>query len=146
MKMDDKDKIIIEMLMKNARISLAEIAEALKISDVAVSKRIKKLEENGIIKGYTAIVNHIKLGYSSAAIVGIDVEPERLLEVSRLLKEKNYVRYLALTTGDHMLILQVLSRNNYDLTNILKDIASTSGVKSVRPAIVLDTIKGILDG
>ncbi|MGB9728617.1 MAG: Lrp/AsnC family transcriptional regulator [Thermoprotei archaeon] len=143
--MDDKDKIIIEMLMKNARISLAEIAETLKISDVAVSKRIKKLEESGIIKGYTAIVDPIKLGYSSVAVIGIDVEPERLLEVSRLLREKDYVRYLALSTGDHMLILQVWSKNNYDLTSVLKDIASISGVKNVRPAIVLETIKGILD-
>ncbi len=143
--MDDKDKIIIEMLMKNARISLAEIAETLKISDVAVSKRIKKLEESGIIKGYTAIVDPIKLGYSSVAVIGIDVEPERLLEVSRLLREKDYVRYLALSTGDHMLIVQVWSKNNYDLTNTLKDIASISGVKNVRPAIVLETIKGILD-
>lgn len=145
MDIDDKDKMIIEILMRNARTSLAEIAEILKISDVAVSKRIKKLEENGIIKGYTAIVDPIKLGYSSVAIIGIDVEPERLLEVLRLLREKDYIRYLALSTGDHMIILQAWSKDNNGLTNILKDIASISGVKNVRPAIVLETIKGVLD-
>lgn len=145
MDIDSKDKIIIETLMKNARTPLAEIADMLKISDVAVSKRIKKLEESGIIKGYTAIVDPAKLGYLSTAIVGVDVEPEKLLEAVTILRQKDYVRYLALSTGDHMLILQIWSKNNQDLTNILKEIASISGIKNVRPAIILETIKGIID-
>jgi len=142
---DSKDRIIIETLMKNARTPLAEIASMLKISDVAVSKRIKKLEESGIIKGYTAIVDPTKLGYLSIAVIGIDVEPEKLLEAVTILQQKDYVRYLALSTGDHMLILQVWSKNNQDLTNILKEISNISGVKNVRPAIILETIKGIID-
>lgn len=145
MDIDSKDRIIIETLMKNARTPLAEIASMLKISDVAVSKRIKKLEENGIIKGYTAIVDPTKLGYLSIAVIGIDVEPEKLLEAVTILRQKDYVRYLALSTGDHMLILQVWSKNNQDLTNILKEISNISGVKNVRPAIILETIKGIID-
>ncbi len=145
MDIDEKDRIIIDALIKNARTPLGEIANMLKISDVAVSKRIKKLEENGIIKGYTAIVDPTKIGYPSTAIVGIDVEPEKLLETIKILQEKDYVRYLALSTGDHMLIMQIWSKSNQDLTNVLKEIASINGVKNVRPAIILETIKGIID-
>ncbi len=67
-------------------------------------KRIKKLEESGIIKRFTIIIDLRKIGYNAVSITGIDVEPEYLFEVTRYLKDKDYVKILILATGDHNII------------------------------------------
>ena len=61
--MDDIDRKILRLLQDNARISLKTIAENTFLSSPAVSARIEKLEKDGIISGYHAQVNPMKLGY-----------------------------------------------------------------------------------
>jgi len=139
--LDEKDKMIINVLLENARTPITEIARKLGITDVAVKKRIEKLEKEGIILGYTVKVNPAKLGYQSIAIVGLDTEPEHLLKVIDTLRKKEYVKYLALTTGDHMLIAEVWAKDSDDLTAKLKDISNLNGVKNLRPALVLEILK-----
>ncbi|MEB3772596.1 MAG: AsnC family transcriptional regulator, partial [Desulfurococcales archaeon] len=65
---DEKDKVIVDMLRENARVSYSEIARKLGISEVAVMKRVKKLEASGVIKKYTVIVDYKKLGYNMVSI------------------------------------------------------------------------------
>jgi len=139
--LDEKDKMIIDMLMKNSRTPITEIARKLGITDVAVKKRLEKLEREGVILGYTIKINPSKLGYESIAIVGLDVEPEHLLKAIDEIKARDYVKYLALTTGDHMLIAEIWAKNNNDLISKLNEINSIVGIKNVRPAIVLEILK-----
>jgi len=138
---DEKDRKILQILMENARIPIVEIAKKIGLSDVAVKKRILKLEKDGIIRKYTIIVDPEKLGYNSISIVGVDVEPEKLLSVVKELKEKDYVKCLAITTGDHMIVMTVWAENNRKLTEIIQNIGSLEGVKKVCPSIVLEIVK-----
>lgn len=71
--LDEKDRRIIEVLKNNARTSYTEIAKILGLSDVAVLKRIRRLEQLGIIKRYTIVLDYKKLGYNIVSITGIDV-------------------------------------------------------------------------
>jgi len=139
--LDEKDKMIIDMLMRNSRTPITEIARRLGITDVAVKKRLEKLEREGVILGYTIKINPSKLGYESIAIVGLDVEPEHLLKAIDEIKARDYVKYLALTTGDHMLIAEIWAKNNNDLISKLNEINNIVGIKNVRPAIVLEVLK-----
>jgi len=91
--LDEKDKMIIDMLMRNSRTPITEIARRLGITDVAVKKRLEKLEREGVILGYTIKINPSKLGYESIAIVGLDVEPEHLLKAIDEIKARDYVKY-----------------------------------------------------
>ena len=75
MELDTIDKTIIEMLKKNARTSLREIARKLHISPDTVSSRFEKLEKQGIIVGSTIIIDPSKIGYSFITRFGIDVKP-----------------------------------------------------------------------
>ena len=75
MDLDSIDKTIIEMLKKNARTSLREIARKLHISPDTVSSRFEKLEKQGIIVGSTIIIDPSKIGYSFITRFGIDVKP-----------------------------------------------------------------------
>jgi len=71
---DEKDLKILEILRKNSRTPYSEIAKIVGISDVAVIKRIRKLEQLGLIRKYTIIIDPKKLGYNAVSITGIDVE------------------------------------------------------------------------
>ncbi len=138
---DEKDKKILEILKGNARASYTEIARSLGISDVAVIKRIRKLEQAGIIKKYTIIVDPKKLGYNAVSITGVDVEPEHMFKVLSFLREKEYVKYLALTSGDHSIIAIIWAKDSNELARIHDEISSLPGVKRVCPAIILDVVK-----
>lgn len=138
---DEKDLKIIEMLMNNSRASYSEIAKALGVSDVAVIKRIRRLEQQGVIKKYTVIVDPKKLGYEVVSITGIDVEPEYLFKIVSFLEKKDYVKYLVLTSGDHQIIATIWAKTREELEKILDEITRTSGVKRVCPAVVLDVVK-----
>lgn len=140
-KLDERDKKILEELMRNARVSYTELAKRLGISDVAVIKRVRRLEQQGVIKRYTIEVNPRSLGYRVVSYTGIDVEPEHLLDVAEVLKKKPYVRRLSITSGDHDLMAVIWARDSDELRRIHEEISRLPGVKRVCPAIVLEELK-----
>ena len=71
MQIDDKDYLIINQLTKNARESASNIAEIINMSVPAVAERIKKLQDNGIISGFKAVVNYKNLGLDVTALITI---------------------------------------------------------------------------
>lgn len=143
--LDEKDSKIIEKLAENARITYTDLARIVGLSDVAVIKRVKKLEEK-IIKRYTIVVDPRTLGYKVASFTGIDVDPEKLFEVVEILKNKSYLKGLWLTTGDHQLVALIWAKDDEEAGKIHKEIAEINGVKRVCPAIVLKTVKDIEKG
>jgi len=141
MELDEKDLKIIKLLAENARITYTELSKALGISDVAVIKRVKKLETHGIIKRYTIDLNLQSLGYRILSFTGIDVDPSNLLSVAEELKKREQIIGLMLTTGDHQLMAVVIARDHDDLKKVHDEIMAIPGVKRVCPAIVLDILK-----
>lgn len=139
--LDEKDKKILEILSENARATYSEIARAIGVSDVAVIKKIKKLEQLGVIKKYTVVLDPRKLGFNAVSITGVDVEPEHLFNVLSHLKDKEYVKFLALTSGDHSILVAVWAASGDELARIHEEISRLPGVKRVCPAILLDVVK-----
>ena len=138
---DRRDLEILKILTKNARIPYSEIGRILGISDVAVIKRIKKLEQRGIIRGYTINIDPKKLGFNLISITGIDVEPEFLFTVIEKLKNLENVKYIAITSGDHAIMTIIWARNSEEITKLHDEISKLPGVKRVCPAVILDVIK-----
>lgn len=139
-RIDELDLKILRILAENARETYTNIARKIGYTDVAIIKRIKKLEQEGVIKKYTIIVDPLKLGYT-ISFTGINVEPDALLHVIDVLKKKDYIKFLSITSGDHQLITIIWAHNNDELVKIHKEIESIPGVSKVYPAIVLDIIK-----
>lgn len=139
--LDEIDMIIIKELMENARKPFREIAMKLKLSDVAVIKRVRKLEERGVIRKYALIVNPASLGYNKISFTGINVKPDKLFEVASKLREKEYVKYIALTSGDHELLAVIWARDSDELKKIHEEIKNMDGVINIYPAILTDIIK-----
>lgn len=139
--LDERDRRIIEILSKNARVPYSEIAKELGISDVAVLKRIRKLEARGVIKGYVARVDPSAIGLGAHSVTGIDVEPDKLFKVIEELKSIPEIKYLALATGDHMIIAIIYAQDAEKLASIHKRIEEIDGVRSVWPSVILQEFK-----
>jgi len=139
--LDSKDLKILLELAKDARTPLTHIAKLLNISDVAVKKRLERLEKEGIIKGYTVSVNPRALGFTRIAIIGINVEPGKILDVARKVSELSEAVYVALTSGDHDIVAELWCKDSEELAKIIDLIRGMPGVKDIYPAIILESVK-----
>ncbi len=139
---DEKDLRIIDMLRENARIPVTEIASRLDVSESTIRKRIRGLEKNGVITQYTVVVDPSKLGYNSVSMVGIDVESTHLLDVAMRMTEFPEVKFVATSTGDHMIITEIWTNDSKELGRfITENIEKQEGVKRVSPTIILENWK-----
>ena len=139
---DQKDMQIIDALRRNSRVPFTAIAKKLGMSEAAVRNRVKALEKEGIIRKFTVLLDPPKLGFQTVALVGVDVNPDRLLEAAKILAEIDHIKNMTLTTGDHMIMMEIWAKDGKELTDILtKKVGGVPGVKRVCPAIVLERIK-----
>jgi len=138
--MDQRDLRIIELLRRNARIPKSKIARELGITETAVRKRIKKLEDSGVILGYRAIINYRKINMV-CSYTGIDVEPEALINTIRELRKIKQIYSLYLTTGDHDILVEIICNDINELEKIHSRIEQLPGIKRICPAIVTEIIE-----
>jgi Lrp/AsnC family transcriptional regulator for asnA, asnC and gidA len=140
--MDYKDKKIIEILSRDSRTPNTEIAKKIGVSESTVRKRIKALEKKGVIEKYSIVVNPSKMGFNTVAIVGLDVEPSRFLRVASRLTEFKEVKYVATSTGDHMIMFEIWANNGKELTEIISHkIGRIDGINRICPSIILEKLK-----
>lgn len=132
---------LLKILKENARTPFLRMARQLHVTETAIRKRVRKLEEEGVIIRYTIDVDFKKLGYDVHAFIGIDTRPESLISVIKSLKELDDIASLYSTSGDHMLIAECWFKSNSDFMNFVEKISSMGGVIRVCPAIVVDKIK-----
>jgi len=139
---DDTDKEILDVLGDNARTPFLNIAKQLGISESTIRKRVGNLEDRGVIKKYSVVVEPAKLGYGSVAIVGIDVVPEKFLDVSKKLTKFDNVKFVATTTGDHMIMTEIWMDKASELRDFISDkIEKMDGVTRTCPAIINEKLK-----
>jgi len=139
MKISDIELIM--LLRKNARMTYSELAKHFGVSDTAIRKRIKKLESEGVIRGYTVEVDPRKLGFNAVAIIGIDVKPEYYVSLIDELKNMKEIVSLYATTGDHMILAECWFRTSDDLARFVRKLREMEGVTRICPAIILEKIK-----
>ena len=141
---DETDRKIIDALISNGRASSADIARAIgNISERSVRYRIDRLVENDVVQ-IGAIPNPLKLGLSVTANVYIEVEPGSVYDVARKLAEFEMVCYVACSTGESDISVQIYAKNNMELYNFVADvIGKIPGVRRTTTAIIPVIIKDI---
>ncbi len=142
--MDKLDLSVIEILSKNSRTSFMDIARKLKVSESTIRKRISNLEKNNIIKKYSVVLDTSKIGYENVALIGVDVMPEKYLDVAKKLTELDGVKFVASSAGDHMFMLEAWTKNHEDLTALSNKLKGIDGVTRICPAVIKETLKGAL--
>ena len=142
--LDPVDFGIIKLLKDNARNPYLNIAKELNVSESTIRNRVSNLQENGVIKKFSAVIDPNKIGYGSVAFVGIDVQPEKFLYVAKKLTEFDNVKMVATTTGDHMIMTEIWGEKAAELRNFISErIEKISGVTRTCPAIISETLKEI---
>lgn len=137
---DETDKVILNCLMRDARMPLKEIAEACSLSAAAVHQRIRKMEEVGVITGSKLIVNPELLGYQTMSYIGIFLEKAgQYQEVKEALAFIPEVVECSYTTGDYSLLIKVYCTDNRHLMRLLSEqIQTMPGVSRTDTLICLE--------
>ncbi len=120
--MDKIDYKIIELLQQNARYPLKHLAEQVYLSTPAVSSRIEKLEEAGIITGYTANIDQGKLGYNIKAFINLEVSPKQKSEFYPFIKSCPNVLECNCVTGKFSMLLKVAYHTTEELDAFINEI------------------------
>ena len=141
MPFDKTDVKIIKLLISNARLSHRQIAMNIGVSTNTALTRIKNLESKGIIKYYTAILDHEKLDYDLAAIIELTISKGKLIDVEKeIAKSKNVVGVYDVTgTTDAIILAKFKTRR--ELNNFIKRILSMEFVERTNTRVILNTIK-----
>lgn len=117
--MDKIDAKIITLLQKNARTPLKVLAEKVFLSAPAVSSRIDKLEKQGILLGYNAIVDKQKLGYHISAFISLDISPSQKEEFYPFVEKTPNVLECCCVTGNYSMLLKVAFRSTQELDSFI---------------------------
>ena len=142
LKMDETDLFIIKKMTEDARVSFRKMAKELGVSPDTIISRYKELQEKGVIRGSTVVINPKKIGYHGMAVFMIDASPTHILateatpaESSLILEKLIQMRNIILATktvGDHDLLAIGVARDFEHLIAIGADIAKIPGVKDLR--------------
>jgi Lrp/AsnC family leucine-responsive transcriptional regulator len=117
--LDAVDRRILNILLDDARTSVAEIARSVKMSAPSVAERMKRLEENGTIEGYRVAVNPAALGLPLGAWLRVRPVPGELGRVAEILKSIPEIAACDRVTGEDCFIARVQVRSVADLERVI---------------------------
>jgi DNA-binding Lrp family transcriptional regulator len=141
MHLDETDVKILKALTADARLSSRQIAKQCGISIGTALSRIKKMEIEGIIKGYTALLDQEKLGYELTVVTEITVSKGRLLEMENEIARIPNVCCVYDLTGLADAAIIAKFKNREDLSKFTKHLLSLPNVERTNTHVVLTTIK-----
>jgi DNA-binding Lrp family transcriptional regulator len=127
--------------MEDSRLSCHKIAIRLKISVGTVQKRIEDLQNGGILKGYTAVLDPVKLGYTMTTAIFVQAESGYLDDLKNVIAKATNVTSMYETTGDFDLLLIAKFKESSDLISFIKQLLVSPHVRRTFTDIVLEIIK-----
>jgi Lrp/AsnC family leucine-responsive transcriptional regulator len=146
MELDSLDKQILRLLLKKGRITWSDLASQLGLSAPATADRVKRLEDRGIIVGYTARLNAEFLGFDLTAFISVTLDhPRHRSAFLQQVQALDAVLECHHVTGDDDFLLKVRCRHTRALETFITDqLKAVEGVAKTRTSIVLSTLKETL--
>lgn len=141
MVLDKTDIRILDVLASDARLSYRQIGKRVAVSAATAMTRVKKLEQEGIIRRYSAILNHERLGYELTAITEITVSKGKLLEMEKEIAKHPCVCAVYDVTGLTDAIVVAKFRNRQDLSDFAKSLLVMPFIERTNTHLVLTTVK-----
>lgn len=139
--MDDTDRRILALLSQDGRRTYDDVARRVALSAPAVKRRIDRLRADGILRGFTALVDHAALGARTEALIELFYSPGVLLdEVARRLQRHPEVIEAWSVTGDADAIARVRTRDNHDLERLISELQSDGTVVRTRTQVVMSAL------
>jgi len=140
-KLDELDHQILETLIDNARTPFTDIAKNLLVSAGTIHVRVKKMEEEGVIKGSTLSVDYNKMNYTFIAYVGLFLENSSTTQqVIEDVKKIPEVTVAHLTTGKFSVFCKIRAKNTMHAKEIIFSLDAISGIKRTETSISLEEV------
>jgi len=141
MKVDSKDLSILNLLQYHGRMSTTEVAQQVSLSDTPCLRRIKKLEQEGIIKGYQAVLDREKLDLSILvyALVRLNANSDKLAdEFENEVEALEQVMECSVITGSYDYLLKIVARDlaNYE-SFVKRSLGKIKSISAIESTVVL---------
>lgn len=117
--MDKTDVKLISLLQENARMPLKQLAQEVFLSSPATSARIEKLQREEIITGYTATLNHKKLGYPIVAYINLEMSPSQKPTFYPFIRQCPNVLECCCVTGHYSMLIKVAFESTEKLDSFI---------------------------
>ncbi len=142
---DEFDRAIIAALRENARLSNLELAGRIALSHSAISRRIRRLEEAGVIRGYRAVVDPAVIGESVRAFTTVQRLPHvPAIELAEALRQVPGVIGCWIVSGDSDLMIEIAAADMKSFSDLmLEKLQTISGVATTRSTFVLEAVKEV---
>ena len=137
---DKTDVKILKVITENSRLSYRKIAKKIEVSTLTVLSRMKKMEDSGVIKGYSALIDHKKLGLDMTAIIEVKTSKGHSVMRDQLMKFENVYGIWGVTGKNDLMILAKFSDTDM-LSQFTKKVFSDPNVDGLETHLVLETIK-----
>ena len=135
--MDDIDRKILNILQNNYRISYKELGKKVIMAASSVHNRVQRMLDEGIIKKEDTIIDPMKAGFETVAILGLSVDPLKMNKVAEKIATYNKVQIVGTTTGDHDVIASVIAKDEKSLWRFINEKIKT--IDGVRPKIYVSS-------
>ena len=143
MNLDNTDRKILNILQDNARMSNADLAEAINLSPSACLRRVRKMEDSGIISGYALLMDQVAIGKPTSVFVEVtlqDQSEESLESFEKAIKDYSDVMECYLMSGDADYLLRVVAADASDFERIHKLLGKLPKLSRTRSNFVLRTV------
>jgi Lrp/AsnC family transcriptional regulator, leucine-responsive regulatory protein len=142
---DRTDRRLLRALQTDAKASLAVLAERVHLSQAQVHRRVRRLEEAGLIRSYAAVVDRERLGLGVVAFVGFSLAAEqnkRLREVEKQINGYAQILEVYAVSGEHDYLVKIVADDLKALSAFLSDqLMQIPGVMNVKSTICLEELK-----
>ena len=139
--LDDISAKVLDEYLRDSRQSIREVARKVGVSSGTVASRLKEMEEAGIIRRYSAILDYEKLGFELTAITEITVSDGKMLEVGEAIAKLSQATGVYNITGDSDLMIVGKFRTRKELSDFTKKTLTFPHVLRTKTHLVLNTLK-----
>ncbi|UCF07661.1 MAG: Lrp/AsnC family transcriptional regulator [Thermoplasmata archaeon] len=138
---DETDRRILKMLNRDARMSFRRISRELKMSLTTVTSRVKRMELDGIIRGYIPLIDPERLGYDMLVIIGLDISKAKTIEIQKKIAKDPHVLSVYNTIGQWDSVIIARFKSRFDLDSFIRKMLSIPGVDKTYTQLVLNIVK-----
>lgn len=134
-----EDEKLLALLQRDGRASISDLARALSLSRATIQSRLQKLQDTGVIKGYTLELGDSYLANLVSAHVSIKVKQKLTARTNTELRQMSQISALYAISGEYDLIAIVQAQSTEQLSHLLDDIGNLEGVERTTSSVILET-------
>jgi len=123
MKFDEIDVTILSELEKNSRLSIRELSKRINLSPPSVTERVKRLEDNGVIEGYTISINKKKLGLSIDCIIKVTMRNGEYEKFKNFIKTYNRSEWCYRIAGDGCFLVKLSVKDLSEIEEFINEVS-----------------------